>query len=80
MFRAPGNLHGEYQVNKAFLSMDNKDPFTGSQTPVSTVDGDKKAILFQENLGLKENLDYNGRIVLKATSGIEKALVTLKMG
>ena len=58
--------------------MDKKDPFTGAQTPVLTADGEKKAILFQENLGLKENLDYNGRIVLKATQGIQKALVTLK--
>ena len=58
--------------------MDTRDPFTGAQTPVLASENDKKAILVQENLGLKENLDYTGRIVLKASGGMEKAIVTLK--
>jgi alpha-N-arabinofuranosidase len=58
--------------------MDSKNPFTGAQTPVLATENGKKAILFQENLGLKENIGYNGSIVLKASSGIEKAIVTLK--
>jgi len=76
----PGTSESAWRISgeQDLLSMDNKDPFTGSQTPVLAADGDKKAILFQENLGLKENLDYNGRIVLKATNGIQKAFVTLK--
>lgn len=76
----PGTGESAWKISgeQDLLSMDNKDTFTGAQTPVLGVDGDKKAILFQENLGLKETLDYNGRIVLKATSGIQKALVTLK--
>jgi|WetSurMetagenome_2_1015567.scaffolds.fasta_scaffold06307_2 alpha-L-arabinofuranosidase len=77
---APGTSESSWKVSgdQSLLSMDRINPFTGVQTPVLASDGDKKAILFQENLGLKENLEYNGRIVLKATPGIKKALVTLK--
>ena len=76
----PGTNESVWKISgeQTFLKMDKKDPFTGAQTPVLTADGEKKAILFQENLGLKQNLDYNGRIVLKATPGIQKALVTLR--
>ncbi len=76
----PGSRESAWRISgeESFLSMDKDDPFTGSQTPVLSVEGDKKAILFQENLGLKENMDYTGRIVLKKTGAIEKALVTLK--
>jgi len=77
---APGSRESDWKISgeQAMLSMDNKDPFTGAQTPVLMSDGSKKAILYQENLGLKEKLEYNGRIVLKATEGIQKAIVTLK--
>ena len=76
----PGTRESTWRISgeQDFMSMDTKDAFTGSQTPVLASLGDKKAILSQENLGLKENMDYNGRIVLKATPGIEKALVSLK--
>jgi alpha-N-arabinofuranosidase len=76
----PGTRESAWKVSgdQSLLSMDTKDPFTGAQTPVLIADNEKKAILFQENLGLKENLEYNGRIILKATPGIEKAIVTLK--
>jgi len=76
----PGSKESPWKISgdRTLLSMDNKYPFTGMQTPVLDSDGDKKAILFQENLGLKENLVYNGRIILKATNGIQKAIVTLK--
>jgi len=78
----PGTRESAWRISgvQELLSMDTKDPFTGAQTPVLEADGDKKAILSQENLGLKENLDYTGRIVLKATNGITKVLVTLKWG
>jgi len=76
----PGTRESVWRIRgeQKMLSMDTRDPFTGAQTPVLEADGDKKAILVQENLGLKENLDYNGRIVLKAAKGIDKVLVTLK--
>ncbi|HEX2977183.1 MAG TPA: hypothetical protein VHO68_14705, partial [Bacteroidales bacterium] len=76
----PGTRESPWRVSGVpeLLSMDTREPFTGAQTPVLAADGDKKAILLQENLGLKENLDYKGRIVLKSSGNIEKALVTLK--
>ncbi len=76
----PGTRESVWRVSgeAKLLSMDAKEPFTGVQTPVLSAEAGKKAILVQENLGLKENLEYNGRIVLKATSGIEKAIVTIK--
>jgi alpha-N-arabinofuranosidase len=76
----PGTDDSSWKISgeKGLLSLDKKDPFTGAQTPVLESDGDRKAILFQENMGLKENLAYTGRIVLKATSGITKAIVTLR--
>jgi alpha-N-arabinofuranosidase len=76
----PGTRESVWRIRgeQSLLSMDTRDPFTGIQTPVLESKGDKKAILFQENLGLKENLDYTGRIILKASSGIQKTIVTLK--
>ncbi len=76
----PGTSESVWKISgeKSLLSMETREPFTGSQTPVLSSEKDKKAILFQENLGLKEGLDYEGHIVLKATSKIQKALVTLK--
>ena len=77
---APGARESAWKVTgeKTFFAMDTSDPFTGSQTPVLTVKNEKTAILSQENLGLKENLEYSGRIVLKATGSVQKALITLK--
>jgi alpha-L-arabinofuranosidase len=76
----PGTRESAWKISgeKELLSMDSKEPFTGSHTPVLTSDGDKKAVLFQENLGLKENLAYNGRIYLKVTPGIQNVLISLK--
>lgn len=78
----PGTRESPWRITgeREMLSMDNRAPFTGAQTPVLSVAGDKKAVLSQENLGLKENLGYNGRIILKASGNIEKVLVTLKWG
>jgi alpha-N-arabinofuranosidase len=76
----PGTRESAWKLSgeKELFSMESNDPFTGSHSPVLSSDGDAKAILFQENLGLKENLAYNVHVILKATSGIQKVLVTLK--
>lgn len=71
---SPWKLSGD----KSMLSMDKDNAFTGAQTPVLNSDAAKKSVIYQENLGLKSNLEYNGRIVLKASQGIVKAIVTLK--
>lgn len=76
----PGTRESPWRISgeNSMLVMDTKDPFTGAQTPVLISEKGKKAVLEQQNLGLKENLDYEGRIVLKASGRIEKAVVTLK--
>ncbi|MCU0361724.1 MAG: hypothetical protein MUE32_00050 [Bacteroidales bacterium] len=76
----PGTRESVWRIEgeKSFLSMDEKDAFTGAHTPVLSAEKGKKAILVQENLGLKEDLDYTGHIVLKSTGNMEKVLVTLK--
>jgi alpha-N-arabinofuranosidase len=76
----PGTRESAWRINgeRSLFSMDLNHPFTGSHTPVIACENDKKAILSQENLGLRENLDYEGYIILKATNNIDKAVVTLK--
>jgi alpha-N-arabinofuranosidase len=76
----PGTRESPWRITgvQEMLSMNTYDPYTGAQTPVLSVDGEKKAILQQENLGMKENLDYTGRIVLKSSGSIEKVNITLK--
>ena len=76
----PGTRESVWRISgeRELFSMETRDPLTGVQTPVLSSEKGNKAILSQENLGLKGNMDYNGRIILKATNGIEKALVTLK--
>ena len=51
-----------FRVNRHYCQWTTKILLQDAQTPVLTAEGEKKAILFQENLGLKENLDYDGRI------------------
>lgn len=62
------------------LSMDKTAPFVGTQTPVLTINNTDTVSLVQNGLGLKANLDYNGRIILKATPGITSVEVQLTCG
>ncbi len=75
----PGTRESPWKIDgeNSLLSLDTRDPFTGSQTPVLSSEEGKKATLVQENLGLKENLEYTGRIVLKTAGAMDKALITL---
>jgi hypothetical protein len=61
----PGARESAWRVTgeKSLFSMETKDPFSGSQTPELSSENDKKAILSQENLGLKENLDATGQVL-----------------
>ena len=79
-WNVPGTRESVWRISgeRSLFSMETGDPFTGAQTPVLASGNDKKAILYQENLGLKEELNYDGHIVLKATGKIQKAVVTLK--
>lgn len=76
----PGSRESAWRVSgdQKLFSMDRNDPFTGEHSPVLSSDGAGKAVLVQENLGLKENMGYSGRIVLKASNGLDKARVTVR--
>ena len=76
----PGSRESAWKLQgeNSMFSMETSNPFTGNQTPVLGCRDDVKAVMYQENLGLKENLDYNGRIVLKTLGKITKAVVSLK--
>ncbi|HLP72644.1 MAG TPA: alpha-L-arabinofuranosidase C-terminal domain-containing protein [Bacteroidales bacterium] len=77
---APGSRESAWRVsgNEKLFSMDEKEPYTGAHTPVLSSEKESKAILVQENLGLKENMNYSGHIVLRGTGGMNKASVILR--
>ncbi len=66
--------------SREHFSVDRNQPFTGDKTPVLGVDHPGAAIMQQNGLGLKPDLDYDGHIVLKATPGITGVKVTLQWG
>jgi alpha-N-arabinofuranosidase len=78
----PGDRESPWQVRgkRELFSVDRVSPFTGDKTPVLGVDGSGAASLQQSGLGLKPDLDYEGRIILKATPGITGVKVTLRWG
>ena len=78
----PGDRESPWQVKgkRELFSVDRANPFTGDKTPVLGVDGSGAAVLRQSGLGLKPDLEYEGRIILKATPGITAVKVTLSRG
>lgn len=78
----PGTRESPWKVSgsRENLTVDRINSFTGEQTPVITARADESTRLVQTGLGLKENLDYEGRIVLKSTGFISKVIVTLTAG
>lgn len=79
---APGERDSPWRITgkNTALSMDITSPFVGAQTPVLTVNTADTVSLMQSGLGLKANLDYKGRIVLKATPGITSVEIRLNGG
>jgi alpha-N-arabinofuranosidase len=77
---APGSRESAWRLSgdESMFSMDNSAPFTGEHSPVLAADGDKKVVMYQENLGLKANIGYSGRLILKGAGGLAQAKVTLK--
>ncbi|HLN20071.1 MAG TPA: alpha-L-arabinofuranosidase C-terminal domain-containing protein [Bacteroidales bacterium] len=76
----PGTRESAWRLtgDSKLFSMDNTSPFTGEHSPVLASDGTNNVVLVQENLALKENMGYSGRIVLKGGIGLSSATVTLK--
>jgi len=79
---APGDRQSPWQVSgkRELFSVDRVNPFTGDKTPVLGVDSFGAAIMQQSGLGLKPDLAYNGRVILRATPGIAAVKVTLSWG
>lgn len=79
---APGERVSPWQIQgkRELFSVDKVTPFTGDKAPVLGADGTGAAIMQQSGLGLKPDLAYNGRIILKATPGISAVKVTLAWG
>jgi len=78
----PGDRESPWQVNGKMdlFSVDRVSPFTGDKTPVLAIDGSGAAVIQQSGLGLKPDLEYTGRVILKATPGITGVKVTLSWG
>lgn len=79
---APGQRESPWQLigNKELFSIDKIAPFTGDKTPILGANDSSAAIIKQSGLGLRPNLPYNGRIILKASPGITAVNVTLECG
>ncbi len=75
----PGERESPWRITgrRELFSVDKTAPFTGTQTPVLTAGTDGVVSMQQSGLGLKPDLDYNGRIILKSTPGIEKVDIIL---
>ena len=75
----PGDRDSPWKINgkKELFSVDKTAPFVGTQTPVLIAGADGVVSMQQSGLGLKPDLDYNGRIILKAAPGIKKIEVIL---
>ncbi len=78
----PGDRQSPWQIRgkRELFSVDRQAPFTGDKTPVLGVDASGAAIMQQSGLGLRQELDYTGRIILKAAPGINAVKVTLAWG
>ncbi len=78
----PGERESPWKIdgNADLFSVDRIEPFVGDKTPVLGTGKEGSVLIRQSGLGLKPDLDYTGRIILKATSGITAVNVTLKWG
>ncbi len=66
--------------NRDLLSIVTANSYVGEITPVLNIRPDDKVSLYQDALGLKEGMDYTGRIVLRADPGIESVGIKLSAG
>ena len=78
----PGDENSEWRVsvNRRSLSADRLNSYVGDITPVLNLRPDQEVSIVQDQLGLKEGMDYTGHITLKAEGEIEQVLVKLSAG
>ncbi len=77
----PGETESPWIItgNRKLFSLDRNSPFTGDKSPLFSLNGRDTVSLRQSGLGFKPDLDYNGRIILKGTSGIREVKLTLRL-
>ncbi|MBN2698427.1 MAG: hypothetical protein JXR52_06340 [Bacteroidales bacterium] len=75
----PGDRMSPWTIsgNRILLKMDRSNSFVGDQTPVMACRGEEKAILRQDGLGLRPEMDYNGRIILKSSGSVNSVTIRL---
>lgn len=73
--QSPWTLEG----SKENLGTDIQNSYVGEHTPILTNKPDSQVILKQDGLGLKKDMSYSGRIVLKS-SGIKAVDIILSWG
>ena len=78
----PGNERSAWELmgEGAAVRSSVSNPFVGEYDPVLVTGKENKVLIVQDELGLKEGMDYEGRIIFKAGSGIEKVVVSLSSG
>lgn len=73
--QSPWKLKGDEPVLRA----ETGDPFVGEHAPCLVLNNDDP-VLYQDELGLLDGMNYEGRIVLKADRGIKNVKVKLTAG
>jgi alpha-N-arabinofuranosidase len=78
-FYEPGTNNSKWDVrgNQAMVSAERSNSFVGDITPVLKVKPGESVSLVQDELGLREGMDYEGRIIIKADAGIDHVSVIL---
>ncbi len=66
--------------NKEQIEMDKTNSFVGEQTPVFICEKDKTVSLRQDGLGLRKDITYSGRIILKTSGSIDAVKIRLING
>ncbi len=79
---APGDRLSPWKVegDMELLQMETDRSYNGEQTPVLVCNPAQRVSLSQDGLGLKKNMKYSGRVVLKSSGNIEGVNIRLLDG
>ncbi len=78
-FYEPGTENSKWQIkgNPALATTERTGSFVGDLTPVLKIKPGETVSLVQYELGLREGMDYEGRIIIRADEGINNVSVSL---
>ncbi|MDT8402317.1 MAG: alpha-L-arabinofuranosidase C-terminal domain-containing protein [Bacteroidales bacterium] len=81
-FFIPGTDESEWKIrgNPERVKTDETNSYVGDITPILEAGTGEEVALVQDGLGLLEGMEYTGRIVIRADSGIENVTLTLSSG